>query len=402
MAVTRDLAGPLVEALAQIYIDAQAQLAITAANQLRRGIDSPDWVTEKNRAARDLENALREILRKLGRQTTGKLAAAVAAAYELGGQAAAEEVASHLPAEAAARAAVALPQSAAVQRLVLSQVSKLQGTHLPILRSVMDAYREAVAAGGAGDVLTGVSTRRQATQRVWSRLIDRGITSFTDVSGRRQNLASYAETAMRTTVAHAAVEGHLDKLADLDLDLVIVSNSAQECKLCRPWEGKVLSRSGGGARTVLAENPATGKTMSVEVAGSVDDAVRAGLLHPNCRHSLSAYFPGLTEIPTNTADPQGDAERQRLRALERRVRRLRTQEAVALDDAAKARYGKLAAKAQSDIREYVKGKSDLMRKPERELVNLGLKRQAPTTTKTVKRAPKKATTSAPPRTTPSR
>jgi hypothetical protein len=100
------------------------------------------------------------------------------------------------------------------------------------------------------------------------------------------------------------------------------------------------------------------------------------LLHPNCRHSLSAYLPGLTEAPTNTADPEGDAERQRLRALERRLRRLRTQEAAALDDAGREKYGKLATKAQGDIREFVKDKKNLMRKPERELVNLGLKRKA--------------------------
>lgn len=375
MPVSRDLATPLIEALVQIYIDAQAQLAITTANALRKGMDSPDWVSEKNNAARDLELTLRKILQKLGRQTSGRLADAVAKAYEMGGAAAAEEVASHMTAEGAARAAVQLPQSAAVQRLVLSQVSKLGGTHLPVLRSVMDAYREAVAAGGAGDVLTGVSTRREATQRAWSRLLDKGITSFTDARGRTQNLASYAEMAMRTTVAHAAVEGHLDKLADLDLDLVIVSNSSQECELCRPWEGKILSRSGGGARTVLAENPATGKMMTVEVAGSVDEAVRAGLLHPDCRHSLSAYFPGLTEVPTNTADPEGDAERQRLRALERRVRRLRTQEVGALDDKARDHYAKLADKARADIRDHVKASSsNLMRKPERELVNLGHKR----------------------------
>lgn len=385
MPVSRDLAVDFASEVVQLYLDAQTTLIERTAASLRAGIDGDDWLNAKLSGLLDLEQSARRSLDVLEGDMRKTVAKKIKAAYEAGGQAASAELAQYLG-QAASLAEV--PQQAAIQRLVRSAVGRLGGTHLPILRSVMDAYREAIAAGGAGDVLTGVSTRRQATQRAWSRLLDQGITSFTDALGRRQNMASYAEMSMRTSVAQAAVEGHLDKLAANDLDLVIVSNSSQECELCRPWEGKILSRS-GQTGTVLAENPATGEMMQVEIAGTIDEAVRAGLFHPNCRHSLSAYFPGLTEPPTNTADPAGDANRQRLRALERRVRRLETQRLGALDDAAAEHYAKLASKARADIKAHVSGDSNLMRKRERERPNLGLKQQAPRSTD---RPPKKIAT----------
>lgn len=374
MALDRTLAEDLASSVAELYADAQLSLVERMAKMLATGIDSPDWLTRKLAALNSLERSARAVLAQLDKDTQKLVAAQVEAAYARGGAAAASELGQF----AMASAQTVVPQSAAIQRLVHSTVTNLRGTHLQVVRSTLDAYRTAIAAGGAGDVLTGVLTRRQATQRAWSALLGKGITGFTDVRGRSWNLASYAEMAMRTTVAHAAVEGGLDRMTELGLDLVIVSNSAQECKLCRPWEGKILSRSGGGERNVFAENPATGRKMKVHVSGSLDDAVRAGLMHPNCRHSISPYLPGLTEVPTNTQDPKGDQERQRLRALERRLRRLKTQELGAIDPAAKARYAKLAKNAQGDIRTHLASSSkNLFRKPERERVNLGHK--APTT-----------------------
>ena len=43
-------------------------------------------------------------------------------------------------------------------------------------------------------------------------------------------------------------------------------------------------------------------------------------MHPNCRHALSGFTPGLTRPRTATEDPEGDKLRQEQRALERGVR----------------------------------------------------------------------------------
>jgi hypothetical protein len=182
------------------------------------------------------------------------------------------------------------------------------------------------------------------------------------------------EMAVRTTVAQAAVEGHLDRLATAGADLVIVSNHAQECARCRPWEGKILVRAGaGGARTVQVLHATRDEHVTVPVAGSVDDAIRHGLLHPGCRHSINAFLPGATQVPTATADPEGDAARQRLRALERRARRAKLRKAGALTPAEARRAGARVRAAQVEIRKHVAATRHLgiRRKPEREAIDLG-------------------------------
>ncbi|MFF4104300.1 phage minor capsid protein [Streptomyces sp. NPDC001903] len=52
----------------------------------------------------------------------------------------------------------------------------------------------------------GTGTRRQATQDVMRRWADEGITSFRDKAGRRWQLTSYAEMAVRTATGRAATE----------------------------------------------------------------------------------------------------------------------------------------------------------------------------------------------------
>ncbi|MFJ9647656.1 phage minor capsid protein [Streptomyces sp. NPDC101206] len=72
------------------------------------------------------------------------------------------------------------------------------------------------------------------------RWADEEITSFRDRAGRRWQLTSYAEMAVRTATGHAATEARMRTLAEHGVDLVIVSDSPLECPLCRPWEGKVF------------------------------------------------------------------------------------------------------------------------------------------------------------------
>ncbi|MEU1667401.1 phage minor capsid protein [Streptomyces sparsogenes] len=73
--------------------------------------------------------------------------------------------------------------------------------------------------------LLGTGNRRQATQDAMRRFADQGITSFRDRAGRRWQLTSYAEMAVRTSVGRAATEAHTRTLAEASVDLVIVSDS---------------------------------------------------------------------------------------------------------------------------------------------------------------------------------
>lgn len=82
---------------------------------------------------------------------------------------------------------------------------------------------------------------------------------------------------------------------------------------CRPFEGKVLSLTG--------RIPTAGEVGSHAYGGTLAHARDEGFMHPNCRHAIAAFIPGLTKPPTKpTADPDGDQLRQTQRSLERSVR----------------------------------------------------------------------------------
>lgn len=397
MPVDRTIAEDLAQTLADMYRTAQDRITVDIAHALKAGIDRPDWAEAKLRALGTLERHIRGVLAQLGTSAQTEIEQALMLAYVRGGRAALQEVArlqltplerlalgnqvdgmARL-AELAAKRRLSLarivdqvrrdlPGIDALQRLAFSLTTKTQGTHLRILRWAEDAYRDVIGRATAPQVLLGTKTRLRAAQTAWEQLLGQGITGFVDKSGRRWELASYVEMATRTTVAQAAVQGHLDRLSAAGLDLVIVSNAPQECVRCRPWEGKILARNGPGGNHFrgVAKVIEDGKTVPVEVAGSVDEAVAAGLMHPNCRHSLSAYLPGVTKPITHTEDPEGDEARQQQRAIERRIRAAKRDQAAAIDPAAKKAVGARVRDLQAEMREHLDAHPDLFRKPVRE------------------------------------
>lgn len=276
--------------------------------------------------------------------------------------------------QAAAEELAALGLDTAAERLdvagaVLDLAVTLEGTFPRVLRWAADAFRLLAVevereAGG---------TRLQVAQRAWSRITARGVTGFRDRAGRDWALTSYVEMATRSRLARVAVDAHLQQLGAAGLDLVQVSDAPQECALCRPWEAKVLTREGApGARTVDVEHALIDdETVRVVVAGSVAEALLAGLMHPNCRHSLSGYLPGVTTLPTRTADPEGDKARQQQRGLERRIRAAKTQQAAALTAAAKREATARLRAAQSTLITHLDAHPELRRLPKREQIGAG-------------------------------
>lgn len=393
----------LADRLLQIFLDLERRLVADIARLLNTGMEAPTWAQDKLLQVQELRRAATQLLAAAVQDTEGLVAQTLVLAYMRGGEAASRELATYATPAAAsllaqlggpdvvpdetlrdivtaqaheaagmlARATRAFPGLGALQRMVWSLASRLRGTFLPILRWAEDIYRQVIAETALPSVLLGVATRRREAQAAWERLLANGVTGFVDRAGRRWELASYVEMAVRSGVAQAAVEGHMDRLAEAKLDLVIVSNAAQECEKCRPWEGKVLHRVGPpGAQTITVPSARTGKPIQVEIAGSLPEAIAAGLHHPNCRHNISAFLPGATRIPTHTADPEGDKARQRLRYLERRVRKEKLLAAGALSEDARKAYERKARVWQAKIREHVTATEHLgiRRKPDRERI----------------------------------
>jgi hypothetical protein len=350
MAVSADYTANLAADVVGLYQDAEQILLQRIARALAQDMDAPDWAERKLLQVQLLQQQTVRQLQELTGRSAQEVAAAVLKAYNRGQALAATDLAA-LAAGATGDPGGLPPGLPAVESLVTETVGAVQATHAGILRSVDDVFREVIARS-APQVLLGVQTRREAAQSALDQFAARGVTGFTDRAGRRWALESYVEMATRAGTANAAVDGHVARLAAGGHDLVIVSDAPQECKICRPWEGKVLS--------IAAVRRVDGPAVDTLAA-----ARRDGLFHPGCRHSVSAYLPGVTKTPTRTADPEGDAARQRLRYLERQTRAAKRQVAVALDDTARAAAQARVRAYQSKIRAHV-GSTAAKRQPGRE------------------------------------
>lgn len=375
MPADRTLAADVAQALTDMYASAQQEIAQNIGDRLKQGIDKPGWDHVKLAQLGQLRTAVQQILGKLAADTNGQIEQTLVLAFRRGGDAAIGEIAKlgGLDAKAVAELKRAAINVDALTTLAFSLQSTLLGTHLRVLRWSLDAYREVVAkAAAAGPGLLGIRTRLQVAQKAWSQLLAQGITGFVDKAGRNWQLASYVEMATRTVIAHAVVQAHSDQLDQLGVDLRIVSNAPQECKLCRPWEGKVLTAHRGDRKILTrVKSAVSDEMMVVRIAGSVDEAIAAGLLHPNCRHTINAFIPGVTKVPLlgSTADPAGDKARQQLRALERKVRAAKTQAAAALDPAAAAAARAKVRALQAEIRQHIAtAPTTLFRQSQREQI----------------------------------
>ena len=307
-------------ALRRIYADAETRLLERIARRLERGIDEdPFWAEQKLQEVRYVQREIEDLVTRLERESRREIETAVVEAYEGGALEAARDIAEVV--DRPLREVVRVSRLGAVESIVEEAVAQVRSTHLRILRVADDIYRCTITEATAR-AATGAMTRREAAQMALNRFADAGITGFRDAAGRMWSIDSYAEMATRTATGRAAIQGHIDRLVANGYDLVIVSDSPDECPVCAIWEGRILSLGG-------------------EYAGqypTIEEARAAGLFHANCTHSVSLYVPGLTRVPDRRklANPEGYENRQKQRYIERQIRKWKRREAVAIDDEARA------------------------------------------------------------------
>ena len=100
------------------------------------------------------------------------------------------------------------------------------------------------------------------------------------------------------------------------------------------------------------------RSITVTIAGTLDDWRASGANHPNCTCRPVPYLPGFT-IPTSAPgyDPEAHAARDRLRELERRERDAKRKQLIAetVGDTAKAaKYRRRVLDIQRETREHVR------------------------------------------------
>ena len=349
--------------LLKIYSEAEEELLrIIARRVTPPGADAPpSWAERKLAEVREIREELEEAIARLERQSADVRGKLMLQAHQEGADGLYRELGIQSVNATATQTAVTL---------IDDMDLRFSELHRRILRDAEDIYR-AVLSRSLQQISVGVDTMRQSIQRALAQFADRGITAFTDRAGRRWGIAEYAEMATRTGLKNARIAGWTQEALANGENLVIISDHADECPLCAPWERKVLSL--------------TSDTSHPDCDGMLIDARAAGLFHPNCEHSMTVYMPGLTirapgKSTTREQDAAGYAARQAQRHAERQVRKWKRRQAAAITPEDERYAQAYVQRWQRRVREIAEG-AKLPRKYDREggrvLLSEGAKKLKP-------------------------
>lgn len=249
-----------------------------------------------------------------------------------------------------------------------SAKSKVKNAGLQVLRSTNDLYRNVAIMVGEKQFKEGnIFTRRQMSQALLNQFANHGVTGIVYKNGARYSIDTYCEMLGRTLANRTALQANLNRYEEMGYNLGIVSAHFRCCPLCQPYEGTILSLDGKDNRYP-----------------SVWDAETQGLFHPNCKHSISAFFEGFTPQIDVRMDPAernlvnrygyNEAQKiafeaqQKQRYIERKIRRWKRMAQVQLNEVDKQRAENKIRQWQQAQRTHLNNNSFLKRQYSREQI----------------------------------
>ena len=349
--------------LAQAYRDAEANILRLIAQALEKGAEGTGnyykaQYSELNRLRREADAALNTALEKTNQELAGLLAANSQGA-------AAEAVASVMPPAI---------NTDAVNALTLETAASMASMKSGVLRSVNDTFRQITRVVSTRGIMSG-ETMKDRLQAALNEYAAKGLTAYTDASGRQWKIDSYAEMALRTATNRAQNQGRSEQFKTYGISLVRTSQHMGCSDLCLPYQGKILSLD-GSTGTVTELDPATGNNVTVTITATMDDAIANGYHHPNCRHTDTAYIPGTPDPEPIDTDTEEAAAEQAQRYNERQIRAWKRREAVAITPQEKAKASAKVRQWQAQQREHLKANPWLQRRYDREQVRAGVAQRA--------------------------
>lgn len=233
------------------------------------------------------------------------------------------------------------------------------------LRYMDDVYRRTVRGAALG-MATGSMTMQKAVDLATKDFLAAGITCIRYRNGRRVNIASYAEMALRTAATRATLQGEAAQREQLGIDTVLVSQYGACSDTCLPWQGLVYIDD---VFQVYSGPHTLGGTYGVSRNGQqyplLSVAVRAGLFHPNCRHTLTTWIEGMSKRPRPMDKAKIEAAsrlEKKQRYLERRVREAKRQAEGLLDPDVAKQAKRMVRRRQSELKEFVDAHGDVLRR----------------------------------------
>lgn len=229
-------------------------------------------------------------LDQLGAATDPAARRAVREAFDDGSQTAAEAIGAQIGRQ------VDIPRSftgvsvEAVQVLQDAAAQRLGFARQTVGRRVEDFYAKAGRRAAVRALLGADGSPQAATRALRAdllkdpevkKLFKDGVTGFVDRANKKWALDTYSEMVVRTTTREAVVQGQLIRMASHGVNVCRVSMHASSCKICQPFEGRLISLDGSVTEF-------QGQSVG-------DSSVPLPPYHPNCRHTIE---PVVTEIET--------------------------------------------------------------------------------------------------------
>ena len=253
--------------------------------------------------------------------------------------------------------------------LIKSTKNDFEDVQQAVYRKMDDVYRQTIFKTEF-QLSSGAISLGKAIDKATEDFLAKGVNciAYKDKNGeiiRYVNIADYAEMALRTASHRATLLGEGSKRDELGVHLVFVSAHANACKLCLPWQGQILIDD------VFSHPNDEYIAKYKEKYKLLSDAIKAGLLHPNCRHTLATYFEGVTRLPK----PQDQKialenynNEQHQRNLEREIRtRKRILAGTVEDEDLKEAKANLR-QAQKNLRDFLEAHPEFKRSHRREKV----------------------------------
>ena len=254
--------------LAQAYRDAEANILRLIAQALEKGAEGTGnyykaQYSELSKLRHDVDAELAEALSKTNQELAGLLAA------------------NSQGAAAAAVPGVMPPaiNTEAINALTLETAASMASMKDGVLRSVNDTFRKITRVVSTRGIMSG-ETMKDRLQAALNEYAAKGLTAYTDASGRQWKIDSYAEMALRTATNRAQNQGRTEQFKTYGINLIRTSQHMGCSDLCLPYQGKILSLD-GRTGTVTEVDPATGNNVTVTITATMDDAIANGYHHPN-------------------------------------------------------------------------------------------------------------------------
>ena len=249
---------------------------------------------------------------------------------------------------------------AKVEALIEAVTGDMEKAEHAAFRLANDVYRQTIYRAQIY-LDSGTMTLRQAVDMATMDFLNQGINCVLYADGKRVNIASYAEMVLRTASQRATFMADGLKRDQWGVHTIFASAHANACDLCIPWQGKILIDDvfSKGQRPRDGNYPL------------LSEAIEASLLHPNCRHTLATYFPGITELPKvpdeELARANYEAE-QKQRYMERQIRKWKRRAAGSLGEENQAAAQAKVRYWQARIRGHLKENPQLRRDYHREKI----------------------------------